>query len=63
MAKRRVKKETEEVNVKVLVDCSKCEYGGERTENHLIDCFNDERNPKGYKVGVWLKECKYYAER
>ena len=45
MAKRRVKKETE-VNVKVLVDCSKCEYGGEDRKplNRLF--LTMKRNPQ-----------------
>ena len=47
----------------IMVDCQKCVSGGTEVVNHLLDCNNKERNPMGYKVGRWLKECKYYKER
>ena len=48
---------------KKLVDCLKCQFGGTESINHLTDCTNKERNPNGYKVGCWLKECKQFKER
>jgi hypothetical protein len=45
------------------VDCKMCKFGGKEVVNHLLDCFNKERNPKGYKVGCWLKECRFYQAR
>ena len=50
-------------NDKELVDCLKCFYGGVESINHLTDCHNKERNPMGYKVGCWLKECKHFKQR
>ena len=47
-------------NDKELVDCRQCVSGGTEVVNHLMDCFDKERNPMGYKVGVWLKECKHF---
>jgi hypothetical protein len=58
MAKRRVKKDNVE-----LVDCLKCISGSGISSNHLTDCSHPVRNPKGVKVGSWLKECSYYTER
>lgn len=45
------------------VDCLKCAYNSGKSENHLTDCSHVERNPRGAKVGTWLKECRYYTER
>lgn len=53
------KQETESV----LVDCTLCESGSTEAVNFLVDCFNKERNPGGFKVGSWKKECRYYKRR
>lgn len=49
---------------KVLVECQKCVHGGGKSPDPLLmDCNNKERNPKGYKVGTWPKECNYFKPK
>lgn len=48
---------------RVLVECQKCAHGGDDVIDLLIDCHNKERNPYGYKVGSWPRECNHYKPR
>lgn len=54
------KKQTDE---NVLVDCKLCAYGSDEVVNYLIACNNKVCNPKGYKMGDWKRECRYYQKR
>ena len=42
--------------------CRNCIHSG-MEDNHLIDCSNKQANPRGYKMGTWLKECNHYSEK
>lgn len=44
------------------VDCKQCAFGGE-VFNHMIDCNNKERNPRGYKVGYWPRPCSHFKKK
>jgi len=48
---------------KVDVFCQDCRFGGGVVENYLIDCNNDERNPKRFKVIANKKACNYFERR
>jgi hypothetical protein len=48
---------------KQLVDCKTCIYSDTVAVNVLLPCRNKERNPDGFKVGDWLRECDYYKRR
>lgn len=48
---------------KILVECKHCIHGGAEVVNIMIDCFNHERNPKGFKIGAWERECSYFKQR
>lgn len=48
---------------KPLVKCEECAFGGREVINFLLDCNNSDRNPNGYKVGRWERECKYFQKR
>lgn len=48
---------------KILVDCLQCEHCGGEVVNIMVDCFNKERNPGGYKVGYWKRECRYFKQK
>ena len=45
---------------KADVFCQDCRFGGEVVENYLINCNNDERNPKRFKVIANKKVCSYF---
>lgn len=45
-----------------LIDCKQCVFGGE-VFNHMIDCNNKERNPRGYKVGYWPRPCSHFKKK
>lgn len=49
--------------VKTDVFCQDCKFGGEIVENYLIDCNNEERNPKRLKVIANKKHCSHYNKR
>lgn len=44
------------------VYCRECIHSGEEN-NHLIDCFNKQANPGGYKMGCWARECNKYGKK
>lgn len=48
---------------KQLVDCKQCTFSDTEPVNCLLPCRNKERNPKGFKVGAWRKECKYFKQK
>lgn len=48
---------------KQLVDCKECEFSDTVAVNVLLPCRNTERNPEGFKVGDWHRECSYFKKR
>lgn len=48
---------------KNLVDCRQCIFSDPEPVNCLLPCRNTDRNPKGFKVGAWEKECKHFQKR
>jgi len=51
------------VEIKVLVDCKLCQFSNGIVDNCMLECSNKLANPKGHKVGSWLKECRHYKKR
>ena len=49
--------------VKADVFCQDCKFGGKIVENYLIDCNNEERNPKRFKVIANKKACNYFEKQ
>jgi len=47
---------------KKTVKCQDCVFAGSRAVNYLIDCNNEERNPKKYKVHTGKKTCEYFKK-
>ena len=47
----------------ILIDCRQCEHCGGEVVNIMVDCNNKERNPRGYKVGYWKRECRYFKSK
>ncbi|MBV5348878.1 hypothetical protein JZU61_04380 [bacterium] len=48
---------------KILIDCLKCEFCGGEVVNIMVDCSNKLRNPGGFKVGYWKRECRYFKQK
>lgn len=48
---------------KPLVDCCQCVHSPGEIVNIMLDCNNKVRNPKGFKVGSWPKECQYFKQK
>lgn len=48
---------------KTLVECIHCLAGGDKGENGMIGCNNLDRNPKGFKIGAWPRDCDYFKPK
>lgn len=48
---------------KQLVDCKQCTFSDTVAVNCLLPCRNLKRNPKGFKVGDWMRECEEFKKR
>lgn len=46
----------------IKVRCQQCKFGGDEY-NHMIDCFNEKANPRGFKMGAWAKQCQFYVKK
>lgn len=47
----------------IPIDCKQCTFSDTEAVNHLLPCRNVDRNPKGFKVGDWPKECSHFDKR
>ena len=48
---------------KILVDCLQCEHCGGVVVNIMVDCNSKVRNPGGFKIGYWKRECGYFKRK